>query len=252
MAKAKAVDTGTTEPKSKTLSKLLSTRAEIYRFDTWLVGTTPLISHAWSEKAKREMLQKQVKATRGGREERNPEADFISSLYEMAPGQYGFPVTAFKAAIVEACHKDKGIAKTTMQGALYFDADIVRVRPALAGAVCDMPLVRIYGSKPEMREDMVRIGVGMQKTANLAYRAQFSTWAVHLTGQLNTTQVPLTTFANAINDAGLVKGVGEWRNEHKGVFGAFRLASEAEELAWSRFASGKGPLPGVKPVRLVA
>ena len=36
---------------------------------------------------------------------------------------------------------------------------------------------------------------------------------------------------------------GEWRNERKGMFGAFHLASADEEDAWERFAAGTGDLP---------
>jgi hypothetical protein len=38
-------------------------------------------------------------------------------------------------------------------------------------------------------------------------------------------------------------GVGEWRNEKKGFFGAYHLADPAEARAWDAFAAGTGPLP---------
>lgn len=229
------------------LGSLLSTTATMQPFAVWLVGDTPLITHAWSEKARREMLQKQVKATKAGKEARDPHGDFVSSLYEMGTqGKktvYGFPVTGFKNAILSCAHKDKGIARSAVQSALYLDAEMVRVRPALSGAICDMPLVRIYGSEPEMREDMVRIGAGLNKTANLAYRGQFTNWAVRLTGKFNTTVLPQEAFEVLIREAGVGIGVGEWRNEKKGIFGSFRFASAEEQAAWEKFRAGKGPLP---------
>src|SRR5580765_7960251 len=92
------------------LGELLSSKAAYTGFRIWLVGVTPLIVHAWSEKAKREMLQKQVKATKGGKQARDPREDFVSSLYEMgAEGKkklYGFPVTGLKNAILSSAHKD--------------------------------------------------------------------------------------------------------------------------------------------------
>lgn len=225
------------------LSELLSTTAEETRFKIWLVGDTPLITHAWSEKAKKEMLQKQVKATKGGKEARDPRADFISSLYEMGDGIYGFPVTAIKLATTESAHKDKGLPRTIVEKALWLDADMVRVRPALAGAICDMPLVRIYGSAPEMREDMVRIGSGLNKTATLAYRGQFTTWAIRLTGRINSTNVSPSALAFLIREGGMTIGIGEWRLSRKGMFGAYHLAKPEEEKAWEAFAAGKGRLP---------
>lgn len=225
------------------LARALSSKPRFSRFKVWLVGDTPIITHAWSEKAKREMLQKQVKGVKPGKEARDPDADFVNSLYEMSEGVYGFPATGVKNCILAAAHKDKGIAKTGVMAALWINAEMVRVRPALAGAVCDMPLIRIYGSEPEKREDMVKIGAGLNKTANLAYRAQFTVWAMQVTGRFNPTVLTEEALAFLIDEAGMSSGLGEWRNERKGMFGAFHLATPEEEKAWDDFAAGKGPLP---------
>lgn len=242
--------------KAVSLAAALSKQSTFKKFKMWIVGDTPLITHAWSQKAKQEMLSKQVKATKPGREARDPERDFTDSLYEMetpegvtvdgksfAKGAFGFPVTGVKNCILAAAHKDKGIARTGVQSALYLDAEMWRARPALAGAICDMPLVRIYGSDPEMREDMVRIGAGMAKTANLAYRAQFTIWAMRITGEYNSTVITDEALAFLVNESGRSCGIGEWRNEKKGVFGSFHLAPIAEEKLWDRFAAGKGKMP---------
>ncbi len=235
-------DKSETENKTVSLSAVLSKQQKLKHFSMWLIGDTPLITHAWSEKAKREMLSKQVKATKPGKEARDPEQDFVNSLYEMEKGVYGFPVTGVKNCILSAAHKDKGIPRSAVMQALYLDADMIRVRPALAGAICDMPLVRIHGTDPEMREDMVRIGGGMNKTANLAYRAQFTVWAMRITGKVNTTTVTDEALSFLVQESGLACGIGEWRNEKKGVFGSFHLATVEEEAAWDAYASG-GDLP---------
>lgn len=228
---------------SVSLSAVMSKKPTFKGFSTWIVGDTPLITHAWSQKAKTEMLSKQVKATKAGKEARNPEQDFVSSLYEMEKGVFGFPVTGVKNCLISAAHKDKGIAKTAVMSGLYLDAEMVRVAPALAGAICDLPLVRIHGGDPEMREDMVRIGTGLSKTANLAYRGQFTVWAMRITGNMNTMMITEDALAFLVMDAGMSYGLGEWRNEKKGVFGAFHLASIEEEAAWDAYMAGKGSLP---------
>lgn len=221
----------------------LSKKANFKSFSVWLVGHTPLITHAWAEKAKREMLAKQVKAVKSGREARNPEEDFVSSLYEMGKDVFGFPATGIKNCILSAAHKDKGIPRSSVMAALWINAEMVRTRPALAGAVCDMPLLRIYGSAPEMREDMVKIGKGLNKTASLAYRGQFTVWAFRVTGRFNADVITAEQLAFLIDEAGMASGLGEWRNERKGMFGAFHLATAEEEAAWEKFAAGKGKLP---------
>lgn len=225
------------------LSALLSKKPIFTNFAFWIVGDTPLITHAWSEKAKREMLAKQVKATRPGKDARDPQGDFVSSLYEMGNGGYGFPATGVKNCILSAAHKDKGIARAAVMGALWIDAEMVRTRPALAGAICDMPLLRIYGGDPEMREDMVKIGAGLNKTANLAYRGQFTIWGLRVTGKFNNAVLTPEALTFIVQESGIAAGLGEWRNERRGMFGAFHLAHSEEEDAWEAFAAGHGPMP---------
>lgn len=234
------------------LSGLLSKKPRILEATFWIVGDTPIIVHAWSEKAKREMLAKQVKATKAAREARDPQADFVSSLYEMGNGVYGFPVTGIKNCLLSAAHKDKGVARSAVMASLFLEAEMVRVRPALAGAICDMPLVRLWGSAPLMREDMVKIGSGLNKMASLAYRAQFTHWAFRIRARFNPDIVTPEALAFIVQESGLSCGLGEWRNERKGIFGAFHLASAAEEASWDRFASGKGPIPNETPVLMAA
>jgi|SRR5262245_20647134 len=225
------------------LTRALSEPSKLMHFHLWLVGETPLIVHAWSQKAKLAMLSDQVKATKSGREKRDPVADYEASLYEMGDGNYGFPAMGIKNAIVSAAHKDRGVPRSQVERALWVDADMVRVMPAMAGAICDMPLVRIYGSAPEMREDMVRIGAGLNKKANLAYRAQFTDWAIRISGRLNASILSTDALGFLITESGMSAGIGEWRNERKGFFGAYRIATAEEEDAWTAYADADGPEP---------
>ena len=173
------------------LRTLLEGKVTFSRFEVWIVGDTPLITHSWSEKARLDMLRKQVKAVApAGRKARDPEDDYRNSLYEIREGVYAFPTTATKLALMSAAHQDKGISKTSILSNVWLDCRMYKVRPALAGAVCDMPLTEIIGAKPQMREDMVRVGAGQKKTSTLAYRAQFFPWAAKITGRFNPTQVP--------------------------------------------------------------
>lgn len=246
-------------PKTVNLTSVLSKQTPYTRFNVWIVGETPLITHAWSEKAKREMLSKQAKATKGGKVARDPHEDFVNSLYEMGDGTYGFPTMGIKNAVLSAAHKDRGIARTAVLGALWLDAQMVRTRPALAGAICDMPLTRIYGGDPDQpnhpplcREDMVKIGSGLNKVANLAYRAQFTCWAMKISGKYNASVLTDEALIFLIGEAGMASGLGEWRNERKGLFGAFHPAQPDEHDAWEAFAAGKGPLPQQKQPYLMA
>ena len=63
-----------------------------------LIGDSPLVCHAWSDKAKRAMLDKQMKKATPAKEAKDPEADYLASLYPHPEGGYGFPAVAFRAA----------------------------------------------------------------------------------------------------------------------------------------------------------
>jgi len=227
----------------------MSTAPQYGRFDFWIVGDTPLICHAWSLKAKEDMLAKQAKAVKDAHPPRDPQDDYETSIYELVPGsgQYGFPLGAIKNCLMSVAHKDRGVPKTTVRAALQMRGVITRVPTALAGAICEIPLVRVYGGEPQQREDMVRIGQGLKKTANLRYRAQFWPWAIYVTGKVNTRMLPTEALAFLAREGGVTSGIGDWRNEKDGIFGAFHVAPPKEQKIWDAFASGKGPLPKAKP-----
>lgn len=207
---------------------------EIQKFNIRLVGDTPLIMHAWSEKAKREMLEAQQGKSKGKKKEpKNPVYDFIQSMYwlegkpEVAPSmseedceeafinavqngaRFGFPVTAFKQAGNAAAYR-MGWVKNQMglRGAYFIDADADG-------------MVEIKSDIPEMREDMVRVGMG---TADIRYRGEFRNWYVDLTVSYNKSgQYDMATIINIINAGGFVCGAGEWRPEKDGQFGMYHV-----------------------------
>lgn len=192
-----------------------------------IVGDTPLIVHAWSEKAKRQMLETQMKVTKTkGKEIRNPVADFIGSLYwlEGKPeedteeafnaaiengAKFGFPVTAIKQAGNSAAYR-LGWAKNQMElrGSYFLKAEY--------GS-----MAQIKGSTPIMREDMVRIGQG---TADLRYRGEFSSWYMDLILEYNSSgNLRLEQILNVVNAGGFTVGIGEWRPERDGDNGRYHI-----------------------------
>lgn len=192
-----------------------------------IVGDTPLIMHAWSEKAKRMMLESQMGKAKGKKKEaKNPVEDFINSMYwltdmpeEMtADGYYkaiengarfGFPVTAIKQAAISAAYR-MGWSKDKMslRGAFFIDGT-------------DGDMVEIHSDVPEMREDMVRVGMG---TADIRYRGEFKNWYADLVIRYNTNgQHSLENIINIINAGGYICGIGEWRPEKDGQFGTFHV-----------------------------
>lgn len=200
---------------------------EIKKVTVRVVGDTPLIMHAWSEKAKRMILEAQMGIAKGKKKEvKNPADDFIRSMYWLTPmpedgtmesfeeaiangARFGFPVTAFKQAAISAAYR-MGWAKDkmSMRGAFYIDSD-------------ENGMIEIHSDTPEMREDMVKVGMG---TADIRYRGEFKNWYADLTISYNANgQYSLENIVNIINAGGYVCGVGEWRPERDGQNGMFHV-----------------------------
>ena len=194
-----------------------------------IVGDSPLIVHAWSEKAKRMMLEAQMKTTKTkAKDIRNPMDDFIQSLYwltevptEATPeafdnalkngAKFGFPVGAIKLAANSAAYRN-GWVKNQMglRGAYFLKTDFGE-------------MAEIQGCAPEMREDMVRIGMG---SADIRYRGEFKNWFMDFDLEYNKNgDMTLEQIVNCINAGGYSVGIGEWRPEKDGQFGMFHIES---------------------------
>lgn len=211
---------------------------EVEKFTLRLVGDSPLIMHAWSEKAKREMYEAQQgkKKVKAEKERKNAVHDFVQSMYwlEGKPNiepsmsdeesetafakaiengaRFGFPVTAFKQAGNSAAYR-MGWVKNQMglRGAYFIEADN------------EDGLVEIHSDTPEMREDMVKIGMG---TADIRYRGQFNNWYADIVVSYNKNgQYAKEDIVNIINAGGFICGAGEWRPERDGQYGMYHVAT---------------------------
>lgn len=182
---------------------------QIETVNVTLIGDSPLIVHRWSEKAKKQMLDKQMKIPTAGKEAKDPERDFRESLYVLEDGSYGFPIIGFKAAAVTACTSIGSMTKVAARQAFHVDGEFAIIE----------------GDEPTMREDMVRIGMG---TADIRYRGEFKNWFTTIAIKYNANVMSAAQILNLMQTAGFAVGVGEWRPEKDGQFGRFHVASAQE------------------------
>lgn len=181
-----------------------------------VVGTAPLIVHNWSEKARKEMLDKQM-GKKVVKQRKDPQADYEASMYRFEDGRHGFPIMGFKAATVKGGGRifGKAVKMTELRQNFTFIADGIDA----AG----MQLVTIKSDEPVMREDMVRVGMG---TADIRYRAEYRNWSALLKIQFVPDLIDLQSVV-ALVDAGGTCGVGEWRPEKNGSFGTYEVSGDA-------------------------
>ena len=176
-----------------------------------LKGTRTLVQHAWDEKAKQMMRDKQQlgKKTKE-RDLRDPEKEAESACYKTTDGKYGVNILSVKKAIISTAHNDLGIPKTLVCKALF--------------VVChDDNLVVPFTNqkmKYEMGEDMVRVGQG---SADLRYRPYWKDWAIKVTFEIDTDLLQVKDFLTLVDWAGSRQGIGEMRPEKGGEFGRFEI-----------------------------
>jgi hypothetical protein len=164
-----------------------------------LEGVTELICHNWDKQAIQAMLDKQMGKAVKKKAPKDPEREYESAHYRMQDGTVGFPVTGFKAAIVDGARALENMTMTSLKQCLF-------VRHDGYEEYRNVPLVRIIG-EPYMRMDMVRVGMG---TADIRFRPGFREWQCTLTVDFNPGMISPEMLLNLVNTAGDC-GVGEWR-----------------------------------------
>jgi len=182
-----------------------------------ITGITPLITHKFSEKAKKQMLEDQDKTkAKAKRPPQNPDAEYHAARYILDEDHDGFPAVGFKAAIVGAARLFDGISMTALKQAIYVQGQ------------GSEQLIAIEAT-PRMREDVCRVGMG---TANLRYRPEYWPWTALLPVSFVPSMIDEGSVLALVDAAGM-GGVGEWRpsapKSATGSYGQFRV-SEADTV----------------------
>jgi hypothetical protein len=180
-----------------------------------VVGTTPLLVCAWPDKARRMILDKQMKKANKSREAKDPEEDYQNSRYKSTDGWDGVPASGVKGCLVNACRAVDGLPMTLAKRMVFVQSQGVTAK--------GQELIRIYG-EPEMHEGMVRIDMG---TADIRFRAMYRKWSLKLGIEFLANVVSAEQVVNLVELAGYIEGLCEHRpgspKSNTGNFGRFRI-----------------------------
>ena len=204
-----------------------------------IIGRSPLIVHAWNEKARKQILDPQTGEPKIKKhDKRVPFNDFVSSLNWLTPmpelceteeetkkkyeaaikkgAAFGFDIGGIKKSIIRgAARLGMPIVQTELKGTFFLFG---------AGKHSTFQFAEIISpNPPKMREDFVKIG-GISKTTDIRFRAQFDIWEIPLILKINkNAKYSLKQIVNLINAGGFACGLGEWRPERDGQFGMYEL-----------------------------
>jgi hypothetical protein len=173
-------------------------------------GTTPLIAHRFSDKARRQLLLPGKRKNKAGLEsalKHDPVHEFRQALYmnrdKASPTLCHLPAPMFSKAIASAALDMPGAAK----------AKILR----LVSIVDET--VNLYGV-PHLYMRMVRQS-GISRTPDVRTRPCFRNWACTVTVEYPIDVVTSREIFALYSGAGHIVGVGDWRAEKGGRHGKF-------------------------------
>jgi hypothetical protein len=193
-----------------------------------IIGTTPLYQNRMAAKSKNQLLVGGGKKTKAERAhiKHNPEAEYRDSaqMLPSGPTALGINVIAVKAAMSTAALETPGLTKTSAQRLLFMPGSFA-------------PL---YGT-PQLKMDVVR-SADINKTPDIRTRCFIPHWGSEILIHFISPQLSATSVINLLINAGILVGVGDFRQEKgKGSFGSFRVLAESEKDAeWDELVAKHG------------
>lgn len=175
-----------------------------------IVGDSPLLVNKFSEKSKREMLEKQTKKAKGAKEARDPMAEVEAATYRLPNKKYGIPASGLKNCAVSACKFIDGVPMTRAKGAFFVLED--------ADGLCELDVKR-----PSIDERMVAIGPFGKKTKMARFRPRFDEWSCTFKVLYDPDLLSAEQLLNLYERAGFSVGLCEYRPEKSGSMGMFHV-----------------------------
>lgn len=198
-----------------------------------VIGKTPLICHAWSVKAKRQMLETQMadpktKTKKKARDPKNPFEDFVGSLH-ILPGAT-LPAKKLRAWDAWPYRANTFAAPTATfaHGARLVMNDLGMDKANRRSIFVIGEWAVLKYKQLVMREDMVRLDCWPPKP-DIRYRGMFEEWSTEITVEYDADLSSPVQIVNLFNRAGTYSGALEWRPsspKKPGTFGMYFVKGE--------------------------
>lgn len=170
-----------------------------------------LVVHAFSEKAKAQIRDKQQKKAKAAKEERKPHEEFLAARHVDAKGRECVPVMTIKKAIVSAATAFDDLTKVALRQAVFVECADDR-----SAAFVPIELYDGSAAVGTMREDAVTIGMNVR---GLAYRPEYPEWQLRVRVEYNPRLVSREQLLALIDHAGWGVGIMEGRPERSSALG---------------------------------
>lgn len=207
MARAKKVVTGIESKEMDHLKKFYERKGEYSVMPLMLVGTTPLLMHAWGQKALMEMLSKMTGHDMP-QQDKDLQEDYEQAFYRNVKGANVLP-----CRILKRCFLDGALATKKA----VFKTDLGRYLRVMGQTT-------VIVGEPRMDVRITRVG-GQNKAPNVCARPIFDEWEVKIVVKFAHEFITADKVLLSIESAGEAVGLCEWRPSSKapGEMGCFRV-----------------------------
>lgn len=211
---------------TNTVTEIDVLRLTTGRMTCYVRSITPLIYNAMSEKARQSLLypRRKTAAEKNATAKHDPISEFRGTLYTApnGPTLCMFPAVAFKRALASVATDLGGARKAQVERLVWAIGERIPV----------------WGI-PKLRMDIVR-SADMAKTPDVRTRAILSEWACKIDLAFVKPTINETTVANLLASAGLIRGIGDFRQEKgAGNYGQFELVNH-DDPEWHRIVDAGG------------
>jgi hypothetical protein len=173
------------------------------------------VVHAFAEKAKQEIRDKQGKKPKSAKAKREPAKECEAAKY-LEAGRECAPITAIKKSFISAATAMDNLTKVALRQAIF-------ISPTLNPASMLAPIERADGTPAigVQREDAVTIGIN---TRGLTYRPEYSDWSLRVTVEFNARLISREQLFALAEQAGWGVGICEGRPERSSALGWGRFS----------------------------
>jgi hypothetical protein len=193
-----------------------------------IIGTSPMIMNRFSRKAWQELLfpsERRSRATLDQTMKHDPLSEYRGALYknrdDKRPALIHVPAGAFHGALSSAALDVPGAAKAKIER-------LVKISDVQ---------VDLFGV-PQLFMAMVR-NSDMNRTPDVRTRPIFPEWACTVTFKYPRLVLTERTITHLFGAAGLFIGIGDWRGQKGGSYGAFKIADD-NDATFNRIVKQQG------------
>jgi hypothetical protein len=172
-----------------------------------IVGTAPLMMHAFWKKAELEMRHREGGKSKSKKDARDFEAEAEQAKHKSSDGWVGFPASAFRAALISACRL-AGVKMTQAKLGIHVEADGI-------DAIDFSPLVKLYSEEEPQTPIMAVRNADL--SVDLRCRPVWSPgkWSFNLRVRFDKSFISANGLINLLSRAGKQVGIGEGRPDSK-------------------------------------